>query len=133
MSPFPVIRKRRLKTKTEYSKIISVVNFNVYESAAACGKPREKRILTYIDRNGKEAEHMSDSNIETARKIAKLVDEKGGTAYYVGGFVRDSLRGEENKDIDVEIHGIYPKQLEEILDSLGERIAIGESFDGSVL
>lgn len=128
MSPFPVIRKRRLKTKTEYSKIISVVNFNVCESAAACGKPREKRILIYIDRNGKEAEHMSDSNIETARKIAKLVDEKGGTAYYVGGFVRDSLRGEENKDIDVEIHGIYPKQLEEILNSLGERIAIGESF-----
>lgn len=33
-----------------------------------------------------------------------------------------------NKDIDLEVHGISPQKLEEILDTLGERMTIGESF-----
>lgn len=65
---------------------------------------------------------------EMARKIAQLVRDRGGHTYYVGGFVRDALLGRENKDVDIEVHGICPKCLEEILDSLGQRIAIGESF-----
>lgn len=71
---------------------------------------------------------MSDKNLEMARRIAYLVDEHGGTAYFVGGYVRDKIRHEDNKDIDIEVHGIYPRQLESILDALGERISIGESF-----
>ena len=63
-----------------------------------------------------------------ARQIAELVAQNGGRAYYVGGFVRDALLGQENKDIDMEIHGIAPAVLESILDSLGQRIAVGESF-----
>lgn len=64
----------------------------------------------------------------TAEKIAAAVADCGGRAYYVGGYVRDLICGRENKDIDIEIHGIAPARLEEILDSFGERIAIGESF-----
>ena len=71
---------------------------------------------------------MSDKNLEMARRIAYLVDEHGGTAYFVGGYVRDKIRQEDNKDIDIEVHGIYPRQLESILDALGERLSIGESF-----
>jgi tRNA nucleotidyltransferase (CCA-adding enzyme) len=71
---------------------------------------------------------MSDKNIDMAVKLAALVSEQGGTAYYVGGYVRDKIRRMENKDIDIEVHGIYPRQLESILNSLGERISIGESF-----
>ncbi len=66
--------------------------------------------------------------IKKAIDIAKKVNEAGGKAYYVGGYVRDLLLGIENKDIDIEIHGITPNQLENILDSLGKRIEIGESF-----
>ncbi len=71
---------------------------------------------------------MYDKNIDMAVKIAALVSQQGGTAYYVGGYVRDKIRHKDNKDIDIEVHGIYPYQLETILDSLGERISIGESF-----
>lgn len=71
---------------------------------------------------------MSDKNTDMAVKLAALVSEQGGTAYYVGGYVRDKIRRMENKDIDIEVHGIYPRQLESILNSLGERISIGESF-----
>lgn len=69
-----------------------------------------------------------NEKLELSRKIAGLVSENGGTCYYVGGFVRDRLMGKENKDIDLEVHGVSPDTLERILDTLGKRISIGESF-----
>lgn len=65
---------------------------------------------------------------EMAVKIATLVQQHGGRAYYVGGYVRDALLPQENKDIDMEVHGISPDCLAAILDTLGQRITIGESF-----
>ncbi len=67
-------------------------------------------------------------DIEMAKRLAQLVCERGGRAYYVGGFVRDALLGEPGKDIDIEVHGTQPDCLKEILDSLGQRITVGESF-----
>ena len=70
--------------------------------------------------------HLEDQKM--AREVARLVAEKGGRTFYVGGFVRDALIHRENKDVDIEVHGISPKSLEDILDSLGQRMTIGESF-----
>lgn len=67
-------------------------------------------------------------NLSMARELARLAAEQGGRAYYVGGFVRDALMHRENKDVDIEVHGISPQCLEEILDTLGQRMAIGEHF-----
>lgn len=63
-----------------------------------------------------------------AKKIAAAVKALGGRTYYVGGFVRDRLAGRDNKDVDIEVHGITPSELEGILDSLGGRMSMGESF-----
>ncbi|MBQ3079496.1 MAG: tRNA nucleotidyltransferase [Clostridia bacterium] len=63
-----------------------------------------------------------------AKRLAEKVSHAGGRVYYVGGFVRDQVLGRDNKDVDVEVHGITPKQLEEILDSLGQRTVMGASF-----
>ena len=63
-----------------------------------------------------------------ARRIAELAAAQGGRAYYVGGYVRDGLLHRENKDIDMEIHGLHPAQVEQLLDTLGQRMTIGESF-----
>lgn len=63
-----------------------------------------------------------------AREIAKSVDAHGGSCYFVGGYVRDKLLGKENKDIDIEVHGISPEQLKNILSSLGECKTKGASF-----
>lgn len=71
---------------------------------------------------------QSVRDIEMAKKVAELVCQAGGRAYYVGGFVRDALLNIHNKDIDIEVHGVSHETLSETLDSLGERIAIGESF-----
>lgn len=63
-----------------------------------------------------------------AKEIAKRVKEHGGTAYFVGGFVRDRLLGIENKDIDIEVHGIDVKALRNILSREGEVLEMGEAF-----
>lgn len=70
--------------------------------------------------------HISD--LDMTKRIAEAVDKAGGQAYFVGGYVRDMLMGEGGKDIDVEIHGISPDKLKEILSSLGELAEYGESF-----
>ena len=33
--------------------------------------------------------------------------------------------GKHSKDIDIEIHGVQPKELENILDGLGSRTEMG--------
>ena len=63
-----------------------------------------------------------------AVQIAEKVSALGGHTYFVGGCVRDEILGEEIKDYDIEVHGISPRELETLLDSVGERITIGESF-----
>lgn len=66
--------------------------------------------------------------MQMARRIARKVDACGGRTFFVGGFVRDRLRGVENKDIDIEVHGILPEKLEKILSGLGMVTQMGASF-----
>ena len=65
---------------------------------------------------------------DIARRIAEYVDRAGGRTYYVGGFVRDRLLDVENKDVDIEVHGIEPDRLFAILEEIGEPITFGRSF-----
>ncbi len=46
----------------------------------------------------------------------------------VGGCVRDELMNIEPKDFDVEVYGIEPSKLREILESFGRVNAVGEAF-----
>ena len=62
------------------------------------------------------------------KQIAQLVKEKGGRTFYVGGYVRDKLLKIENKDVDIEIHGINEEQLQDILKQVGDLISYGKSF-----
>lgn len=69
-----------------------------------------------------------NQELQMARRIAELVAQHGGQAFFVGGYVRDSLLGRNTTDMDMEVHGIAPACLEHILDTLGQRIEIGKSF-----
>ena len=69
-----------------------------------------------------------ENDLAMAYKIASMAKEAGGSAYFVGGCVRDELMGMPLKDIDIEVHGITPKTLSDILDTLGEKLVIGVSF-----
>lgn len=65
---------------------------------------------------------------EITELIARKAEELGGVVYFVGGYVRDKLLKLNNKDIDIEIHGIAASDLEEMLSSIGECIKVGKSF-----
>jgi tRNA nucleotidyltransferase (CCA-adding enzyme) len=61
-------------------------------------------------------------------ELAKIIDAHGGRAMLVGGCVRDDLMGFKPKDWDLEIYGIEPVKLLEILNCFGEVNAVGEAF-----
>ncbi|MBQ9413792.1 MAG: HD domain-containing protein [Clostridia bacterium] len=71
---------------------------------------------------------MTERDQEMARRLADAVSAVGGRTFFVGGVVRDRLMGKNSDDVDVEVHGVDLPTLEAILDTLGERIAIGKSF-----
>lgn len=56
------------------------------------------------------------------------VQAAGGRAMLVGGCVRDELMGFEPKDWDVEVYGVEPTQLLELVGRFGEVNAVGEAF-----
>jgi tRNA nucleotidyltransferase (CCA-adding enzyme) len=56
------------------------------------------------------------------------VRKLGGRAFMVGGCVRDGLMGIEPKDWDVEVYGIEPLKLREVISSFGKVNAVGEAF-----
>jgi tRNA nucleotidyltransferase (CCA-adding enzyme) len=61
-------------------------------------------------------------------EIAEAVRAAGGRALLVGGCVRDELMGAQPKDWDLEIYGIEPDKLRQLLDRFGSVNVVGEAF-----
>ena len=61
-------------------------------------------------------------------RIAQSVKAAGGRAFFVGGYVRDRLMGLSCKDIDLEVYGLAPQKLREVLADFGEVYDRGASF-----
>lgn len=60
--------------------------------------------------------------------IAEKVKQEGGRTFYVGGYVRDKLLGIDNKDVDIEVHGIDANKLYSILETIEKPLTYGNSF-----
>lgn len=65
---------------------------------------------------------------EKILRLARAVCEAGGRALLVGGCVRDRLLGREVKDWDVEVYGVEPTALRELLGRFGRVNVVGEAF-----
>jgi tRNA nucleotidyltransferase (CCA-adding enzyme) len=65
---------------------------------------------------------------EKILRLARAVREAGGRALLVGGCVRDRLLGCEVKDWDVEVYGVEPSALRELLGRFGRVNVVGEAF-----
>jgi tRNA nucleotidyltransferase (CCA-adding enzyme) len=63
-----------------------------------------------------------------ALDIARAIRAAGGRAFIVGGWVRDRLRGESSKDVDIEVYGIRQDDLPGLLAPLGRVEPVGQSF-----
>ncbi|MGD9547131.1 MAG: CCA tRNA nucleotidyltransferase [Candidatus Krumholzibacteriia bacterium] len=64
----------------------------------------------------------------TVRDIARLIAARGGRALLVGGSVRDRLLGLESPDFDLEVFGIQPQDLIELLESFHPVDPTGRAF-----
>ena len=65
---------------------------------------------------------------EKVVELARAVRAAGGRAFLVGGCVRDRLMGVQPKDWDVEVYGIEPAALRQLLDQIGGVNVVGEAF-----
>lgn len=65
---------------------------------------------------------------DTLIRIAEAIARSGGRAYLVGGCVRDGLMGRPQKDYDIEVHGIGPDELRQVLVPFGTPMTYGSSF-----
>lgn len=79
----------------------------------------ERPGLKYRAGCGQNSTGMNDT-YKMIVALAKTVREAGGRAMLVGGCVRDELMGIEPKDRDVEVYGVEPERLKEILADLAE-------------
>jgi tRNA nucleotidyltransferase (CCA-adding enzyme) len=71
---------------------------------------------------------MTSSVPEKILRLARAVREAGGRALMVGGCVRDRLMRRGAKDWDVEVYGVEPERLRELLDRMGRVNIVGEAF-----
>lgn len=69
-----------------------------------------------------------EADLMLSKRIAERIAQEGGRTYYVGGFVRDGVMGVDCKDIDIEVYGIAPQCLRNILSEFGSVPEKGASF-----
>jgi len=66
--------------------------------------------------------------LEDITSMLQAIKNAGGTAYLVGGSVRDLVLGKALKDLDIEVHGLGITDLEKILQSFGPVALVGKQF-----
>jgi len=72
---------------------------------------------------------FADHSIEaTLDELAELVRAEGGRAVVVGGSVRDALLRRPADDLDVEVYGVEPDRLIELMGRRFELNLVGEAF-----
>ena len=70
---------------------------------------------------------MEDSFFKVIQ-LSEAIKAAGGRAMLVGGCVRDGLMGVEPKDWDLEVYGIKPEGLRQLLEEFGDVMVVGEAF-----
>ena len=71
---------------------------------------------------------MIETIDKTIVDVARAVAKAGGRAVLVGGYVRDRLLGRDSKDYDVEIYGLAPDAVSDLLSGFGELVEVGRAF-----
>jgi tRNA nucleotidyltransferase (CCA-adding enzyme) len=72
---------------------------------------------------------LSNEQMEILRQFATAFKEAGGRALLVGGAVRDARLRLEPKDFDIEVYGLQPSVIVEVLKGFGTLDLVGASFE----
>jgi len=65
---------------------------------------------------------------EKVLSLAQIIKENAGQALLVGGSVRDSLMGKISEDFDIEVYGLEPAKIEELVQRIGKISDVGKAF-----
>jgi tRNA nucleotidyltransferase (CCA-adding enzyme) len=60
--------------------------------------------------------------------LARAVSDVGGRLLVVGGWLRDQLRGEPSQDLDVEVFGLSPERISQLLEGFESIGRVGRQF-----
>jgi len=74
------------------------------------------------------SETFADPGFAIVIALARRVQDAGGRALIVGGWVRDRLMGRVSRDIDLEVFGLSAPALQVVLAEFGTVNTVGESF-----
>jgi len=85
---------------------------------------KSTKITTKIQR----AVHTIMEQYALVRTIVDDIRNHGGTAYLVGGAVRDIVLDKPLKDLDIEVHGLALDPVKTILETYGFVDLVGKSF-----
>ncbi|WP_447968228.1 CCA tRNA nucleotidyltransferase [Nitrospira sp. M1] len=69
-----------------------------------------------------------DETQEAVNKLVHAVQQAGGRALFVGGCVRDAILGMTFKDLDIEVYGVHPEKLKQLLAAHFTIDVVGEAF-----
>jgi len=73
--------------------------------------------------------HIADASLRAAEeRVCALVREAGGRALLVGGSVRDAALGRGAVDLDIEVYGIEPNPLIQLLSRHFSLDLVGKAF-----
>ncbi len=61
-------------------------------------------------------------------ELARLISSHGGRALLVGGWVRDGMLGLDSPDLDMEVYGLAPADLEAVLNDHYQLDRMGQAF-----
>src|SRR5436190_1641544 len=88
------------------------------------GKPRPTR-KAHKDMDVRTRDPATN---RAALEICRAAAEAGGRAHYVGGCVRDALFGHGAEDLDIEVFGLEPHRLAELVGRIVPVHLVGASF-----
>jgi tRNA nucleotidyltransferase (CCA-adding enzyme) len=89
------------------------------------GIPKAEDFIEVLEDQGLE------NHAEAYRKVIKIAEglrDAGGQALLVGGSVRDMQFGKISKDFDLEIYGLEPEAIEEVVSQHGKISEVGKAF-----
>lgn len=90
--------------------------------------PRTFSPENYITKLRKTGSETHVKAFQRLLDIATTINKANGRALLVGGSVRDMFLGLVSKDFDLEVYGVEPDRLEELVRSFGKVSDVGKSF-----
>ncbi len=111
----------------------TLVYHNQQQAAHSVDPPEDSRQPKTKNITGFLKERLDDNILEMLRRIGRVADSRGFSAYVVGGFVRDLFLYRHNEDIDIVIEGNGIEFARAFAKKQGARVNAYDKFGTAVI